>query len=152
MTEDGLDKIDLVRDMYKNLGQVTLGEMLETLTDKIIEENIVAILETGIALEKGHSEETSNESRNRSMCSGRSRSGSRARTNRDRIQCYKCREYNHFARDCPTSKEERKIQPLQQMLNLGDEQTLPKSTMTNTQDSFSQCSSEEYLGAGHLNL
>ena len=24
-------------------------------------------------------------------------------TNRDRIRCYKCREYDHFARECPNS-------------------------------------------------
>ena len=29
--------------------------------------------------------------------------------NRDKIHCYKCREYNHFARDCPTSTEEKEI-------------------------------------------
>ena len=43
MIEDGFGKIDLVRDMNKSL-----GEMLITLTDEIIEENIVVILETGI--------------------------------------------------------------------------------------------------------
>ena len=32
--------------------------MLETLTEKILEENIVAILETKIGPEKGHSQET----------------------------------------------------------------------------------------------
>ena len=26
--------------------------------------------------------------------------------NRDRIRCYECREYDHFARDCPNSSEE----------------------------------------------
>ena len=30
-------------------------------------------------------------------------SGSRISTNRDRIRCYKCREYDHFASDCPNS-------------------------------------------------
>ena len=54
-----------------------------------------------------------------------SRSGSRASTNRDRIRCYNCREYDHFARDCPTSREERDLDQLQQMQNLkeGEEQT-----------------------------
>ena len=33
--------------------------------------------------------------------SSRSRSGSRASTNRDSIRCFKCRGYNHFAKDCP---------------------------------------------------
>ena len=51
------------------------------------------------------------------------RSGSRASTNRDRIRGYKCREYDHFARDCPTSRKEREIEQLQQMLNLEEDQT-----------------------------
>ena len=45
--------------------------------------------------------------RDRSSSHSRSRSGSRANTNRDRIRCYKCREYDHFARDCPNLREER---------------------------------------------
>ena len=45
--------------------------------------------------------------RDRSSSNSRLRSGSRASTNRDRIRCYNCREYDHFARDCPTSREER---------------------------------------------
>ena len=32
-------------------------------------------------------------------------------------------KYDHFVRDCPTSREEKEIEQLQQMLNLGDEQT-----------------------------
>ena len=54
------------------------------------------------------------------------------------------------ARDCPTSREEKEIEQLQQMLNLGDEQT--SITSSNMQDNFSRTSSEENLRAGHLNL
>ena len=60
--------------------------------------------------------------RDRSSSNSRSRSGSRASTNRDRIRCYKCREYDHFVRDCPNSREERDLEQLQQMLNM-EEQT-----------------------------
>ena len=60
--------------------------------------------------------------RDRSSSNSRPRSGSRANTNRDRIRCYKCREYDHFARDCPNSREERDLEQLQQMLNM-EEQT-----------------------------
>ena len=70
--------------------------------------------------------------RTRSTSNSRSWSGSRASTNRDRIRCYNCREYDHFARDCPTSREERDINQLQQMLNLEEEQT---HLLTNTQSS-----------------
>ena len=43
----------------------------------------------------------------RSLSNNRSRSGSRASTNRDRIRCYAYREYDHFVRNCPNSREER---------------------------------------------
>ena len=81
--------------------------------------------------------------RNRSTSNSRSRLGSRASTKRDRIRCYKCREYDHFTKDCPTSREEREIEQLQQMLNLGDKQTSLKSLVTNTQDKISRVYSEE---------
>ena len=38
-----------------------------------------------------------------SRSASKSRSSSRVSTNRDRIWCYKCREYNHFASECPNS-------------------------------------------------
>ena len=33
------------------------------------------------------------------------RSGSRTSTNRERIRCYKCREYNYFAKDWLQNRE-----------------------------------------------
>ena len=39
--------------------------------------------------------------RSRSESSSRSTSNSRACTNRDRVQCFKCREYDHFSNECP---------------------------------------------------
>ena len=71
--------------------------------------------------------------------------------NRDRLKCYKQGEYDHFMRDCPTSGEEKEIEQLQQMLNLGNEQTSPKSLKTDM-DNFSRESSEENLRPVHLNL
>ena len=56
--------------------------------------------------------------RDRSPSKNRYRSGSRASTNRDRIRCYVCREYDHFARYCPNSREERDLEQLQHMLNM----------------------------------
>ena len=38
------------------------------------------------------------------------------------MRCYNCREYDHFTRDCPTSREERDLYQLQQMLNLEEEE------------------------------
>ena len=39
--------------------------------------------------------------RARSESSSRSGSNSRTSTNRDRVQCFKCREYDHFSNECP---------------------------------------------------
>ena len=89
--------------------------------------------------------------RTRSTSQSRSRSGSRASIKRDRIQYYKCREYDHFARDCPTSREEKEIEKLLQMLNLGNEQLITTPT-SNTQVELGRVSSEENLKVNHLNL
>ena len=72
--------------------------------------------------------------------------------NRDRIRCYKCREYDHFANDCPTSREERELEHLQQMLKLDDEQTSLKPLATNTHDNLNRINFEENIRSGHLNL
>ena len=42
--------------------------------------------------------------------SSRSKSGSNMSTNRDRIRYFKCREYNHFAKDCPNISDTEKEQ------------------------------------------
>ena len=72
--------------------------------------------------------------RDRSSSNSKSRSGSRASTNRDRIRCYNCREYDHFVRNYPTSREERDLEQLLQKLNMeAEEQT---HFLTNKQDSL----------------
>ena len=111
---------------------------------------MIVMTEAGTGLKRGHFPENYSNNRTRSTSNSRSRSGSRASTNRDRIHCYKCREYDHFAKDCPTSREENEIEQLLQMLNLGDKQT--SISPPNTQDNFSRTSSEQNLRAGHLNL
>ena len=68
------------------------------------------------------------------MSNGRSRSGLRANTNRDRIRCFECREYDHFARECPTRQEKKEIEQIQQMFNLDNEQTLLQTSLMDTDD------------------
>ena len=63
-----------------------------------------------------------NNSRDRSSSNSRGlRSGSRASTNRDRIRCHACREYDHFMRHSTNSREEINLEQLQQMLNMEEE-------------------------------
>ena len=39
----------------------------------------------------------------------RSRSNSRGNTNRDRLRCYRCGEYDHFAQECPNTPTDDEI-------------------------------------------
>ena len=55
--------------------------------------------------------------------SKRSRSRSGSSTNRDRIRCYECREYDHFAKDCPASKLKKETEQMLHMYNMDKEQT-----------------------------
>ena len=50
-------------------------------------------------------------------------SGSRASTNKDKMRCYRCREYDHFAKDCSTNKIEKETDQLQRLYNMDEEQT-----------------------------
>ena len=72
--------------------------------------------------------------RDRSSSNDRSRSGSRASMNRDRIRCYACREYDHFARNCPNSREERDLKQLQHMLNMEEQDHRSPSTRNSDED------------------
>ena len=77
---------------------------------------------------------TGNYRRDRSSSNDRSRSGSRASTNRDRIRCYACREYDHFMRDCPNSREERDLEQLQHMLNMEEQDHRSPSIHSSDED------------------
>ena len=57
-------------------------------------------------------------------------------------------------KDCPTSKEEREIEQIQQMFNLDEEQTSLKMPATDMYDSLSKINSLENirLTQEHLNL
>ena len=57
----------------------------------------------------------------------------RTSMNRDRIRCYMCREYDHLARNCPNSREERDLEQLQHMLNM-EEQDQSLSTHSSDED------------------
>ena len=101
-------------------------EISEETIDKTVEKGteakeIAMAIEVEIGIGQEREPFTGNYRRNRSSDSDRSRSGSRTSTNRDRIRCYVCREYDHFARDCPNSREERDLEQLQHMLNMEEQ-------------------------------
>ena len=110
---------------------------------------MTGMIEEGTGIEKGHFSGNYGNNRNRSTSNSRYRSVSRASTNRDRIRCYKCRQCDHFVKDCPTSRKVNEIELLQQMLNLGDKQTSLTHLISNIQDNFSRTGSEENLRQGN---
>ena len=70
----------------------------------------------------------------------RSRSNSRVSTNRDRMRCYRCREYDHFASECPNTPTDEEPD--------GDDAD-PASLQMMTQDYYPTDSEGEI---GYLNL
>ena len=81
----------------------------------------------------------------------RSRSGSRACFNGDRITCLKCSEYEHFAKDCSniTVTEKDQTEQLQQMLKSEEQETILKVIAGETYDSLTRANLEEMIN--HLN-
>ena len=51
----------------------------------------------------GHFRGRSRDRNQRRREESRSRSNSRVSTNQDHVQCYRCREYDHFASECPNT-------------------------------------------------
>ena len=101
---------------------------LEDMEDKIVEENIEMIGIMTINRSRNRTRERTftrsyDNNRDRSSSNSRSKSGSRANTNRDRIRCYNCREYDHFARDYPSSREERDLRTITTNTKYGSRRT-----------------------------
>ena len=99
---DSMEIIDLDKTIETTIFEGTLEDM----EDKIIEENIeitgaMNIAEAEIGQEKGHSQGIMVTIGIVGSSNSKSRSGSQASTHKDRIRYYNCREYDHFARDCP---------------------------------------------------
>ena len=103
-----------IKTQDKIIEATDLEEISEGMVDKIIE-TIMGMKGMAVIIDRNRSREITltrsyGNGRDRSSINDRSRSGSRASTNRDRIRCYVCREYDHFARDCPNSREERYLE------------------------------------------
>ena len=52
----------------------------------------------------------------------------------DGIRCFECREYDHFARECPTRQVSRETEQIQQMFNMDKDQTLLQTSLMDTDE------------------
>ena len=107
--------------------------LVETILEKhkVIEVNILEVDTEGRSRSRDR-QYSDNFRRNNRCSSSRCRSGWRASTDRDRTRCYKCREYDHFAKNCPTLQTEKGSEQIQQMYNMDEEQTALKVLVTYT--------------------
>ena len=114
------------------LGQGTIEE------HKIVEDKCLEIL---------IGEEVGQEIDNIQVSSTRSRSYSRAITNGDRIRCFKCREYDHFAKACPniTVTDEVQREQIQQMPDSEEPKTTLNILTGETYDSLTRANLEEMI-------
>ena len=53
-------------------------------------------------------------------------------TNRDRIRCFECWEYNVFAMESPTRHASREAEQIQQMFNMDIDQILLQTPLIDT--------------------
>ena len=77
-----------------------------------------------------------------SRSASRSRSSSRVSTNRDRIRCYKCREYDHFASECSNSATDEE----------SDQYDSDRQSALQILAPDSPCRTSSGQGIDHLNL
>ena len=61
-------------------------------------------------------------------------------------------EYDHFAKDCLTSKVEKVSAQIQQMYNMDKEQAALKLLVTDAYDSHNRINLIDETTMGHLNL
>ena len=118
----GIEDITQVVGLDNTIEIIVPEEILEDMEDKIVEEDIemtdiMIIIEAEIDREKGHLQGIIVVEIGVQVAVDIGQVPD-ANTNRDRIRCYNCREYDHFARDCPNSREERELERLQQMLDM----------------------------------
>ena len=69
----------------------------------------------------------------------------------DRIGCFKYREYDHFAKECPNSQTEKEPEQIEQMYNLYEDQTALNIVATEMYDNFIRTNPDDAI-VDHLNI
>ena len=92
-----IEGMDLCKTLVEIMAEIEVGEVL---TEVIV---VIGVDQGKEAYLPGRYNNNNNRPNSNSRLRSRSRSrpNSRITMNRDRIRCYKCREYDHFANECP---------------------------------------------------
>ena len=92
-----IEGMDLLKTLAEMMAEIEVGEVL---TEVII---VIGVDQGKEVLSPRRYNNNNNRQNGNSRLRSRSRSRSNSRItmNRDRIRCYKCREYDHFANECP---------------------------------------------------
>ena len=64
----------------------------------------------------------------------------------------KCREYDHFGKDCPTTKIEKEEEQIQQMYYMDEEKPTLKLLATDIYDSLNKINLIDEMAMDHLDL
>ena len=70
----------------------------------------------------------------------------RASTNRDRIRCFKCREYDNSVKDCANSDTEKEqSEQIQQIFYLDEDKTALKVLVADTYNDLIRANSDDAI-------
>ena len=112
---------------------VIICEVIKGMGDIItVTEGVLIEIKITVGIGVGHLKDRIEIGDSKSASNSGSWSHSRASTNRDRIRCFECREYDHFARECPTRQVNRETEQIQQMFNMDEDQTILKTSLMDT--------------------
>ena len=90
-------------EIWVHIIQVKTAVSLGKDTEVIHRTDLIQEIDTVIMIENQSRGRQRFNSNDRENSRTRSRLSSQVSTNRDRLRCYRCSEYDHFARECPNA-------------------------------------------------
>ena len=99
-----------ILEVMQGCNKMLKDKTVEESTEIIMEVKVIAEVEIGTGLEKDHFLETLVMVETIGVQAIVGPDQDQGQIQIDRIRCYKCTEYDHFTKDCPTFREERELE------------------------------------------